>query len=611
MLEKDTAKELLEKLPKLTDDELKWDYLNNVKFTEPISTALGLVEDKDKDLALRVVKLAFEIDLKLGALLAGKVKEEWQEETVSLIDKLKVPPILNIILLLKTQSGAAIPRLTKFLEIQDSNIVNTAIAALVKFNSENAINRLTPLLEDKTKSPYIRFNLAQNLLEKRSKLAVSALLKFLTSTGYGIPRQAASILSKCESERKKIITRLKKVLTHKSPNSLAIAAFLAGEMECSEVVPRLIELTDIREEYEYEDDDDDDDYEYEDEYQQVREEAITALGKIKTEAAIEKLLSIAEDKSRNSDIHCRAIFALRTVEPEAMLPHIIEFLKDGYCDDYYDVFNFLEEIPIEVAIPLINKLIESEDGFIRGAGAKILGKLKPKNSLAQIIKLAEDNHFDVRENVAEALSNFESEAVNPTLISLLEDNLGDVRRKAAISLLESHPDKAIPVLKSLLKDDDLYIREETAETIGELKLEAAIPELITLLKDKYGNVRYQAVEALRMLNAKSAIPELLPLLKDECEEIAVVSAAALSELRAEEAIPTFAKLLKSNDMSTRNYALEGLAKIKPEKTMIELNKLLQNKQFIQLENGIHSAKALNLLGEIQTELGYYQSVAGK
>ena len=611
MSEKHSLERLLEKLPNLTDDELKWDYLNKVEFTQPLGNLICSLEDFD--LALRIIKLAFDIDLKLGAFLAGKVKEEWQEKTVSIIDKLKVPPALNIILLLKTQSEAAIPRLSKFLENQDSNILNTAIAGLVKFNSENAINQLTPLLDDKSKSSYIRLKLARTLLEKRSKLAVNTLLKLLTSTDYGFSRNIASILSNCESERKKIITRLKQVLTHKNPDSLSTAAFLAGEIQCSEVIPRLIELTDIREEYEYEyeDDDEDDDYEYEDEYQQVREEAITALGKIKTEPAIEKLLSIAEDKSRNNDIHCRAIFALRTVEPEAMFPHLIEFLKDGYCDDYYDVFNFLEEIPIETAIPLINKLIQLKDGFIRAAGVNILGKLKPENSLNEIIKLAGDKRCIVRESVAEALSNFESEAVNFTLIRLLKDEISDVQKQAAISLFESHPGKAIPVFKSLLKDEDLYIREEVAEIVGELRLEAAIPELISLLKDKYGNVRYQAVEALRILNAKSAIPELIPLLKDECEEVATVSAIALGKLQAEEAIPILAKLLKSNDMSMRGSALQGLAQIKSEKAMIELNKLLQNNKFIQLENGVYSAKALNLLGEIQTELGYYQPVTSK
>ena len=609
MSEKHNLESLLEKLPTLTDDELKWDYLNKVEFTQPLGNIIGSLEDFD--LALRVVKSAFDIDIKLGAYLAGKVKQEWQEETVSLIDKLKFSPVLKIILLLKTQSETAIPRITKFLDNEDSNIIKAAIIGLANLNSDNAINQLIPLLEDKSKSYYIRLNVALALLKKRSKLAVTTLLKLLTSTDYGISRNIASILSKCESERKKIITRLKKVLTYKNPDPLSIAAFLAGEIQCSEVVPRLIQLTDIKEEYEYEDDDDDDDYEYEDEYQQVREEAITALGKIQTKPAIEKLLSIAEDKNRNSDIHCRAIFALRTIEAEAIFPHLIKFIENGYCDEYYYVFNFLEEIKIEVAIPLITKLIESEDGFIRAAGVKILGKLKQENSLCELIKLAEDKDCDVRESVAEALGNFESEAVNSTLIPLLEDKIGDVRKKAAISLLESHPDKAIPVFKSLLKDDNLYVREETAEAIGKIKLEAAIPELISLLKDEYGNVRYEAVASLGILEAKAAIPELIPLLKDKCEEVIAVTAETLGQLQAEKAIPALAKLLKSNDMFIRKSAFKGLAQIKSEKAMIELNKLLQDKKFMQFNNSSDYSDALDLLREIQTELGYYRPVSGK
>ncbi|MEM6753835.1 MAG: HEAT repeat domain-containing protein [Cyanobacteria bacterium P01_C01_bin.38] len=596
-----TAKRLLEKLPSLSDDELKWDYLNDVQFTQPISTALEFVEDRD--LALRVVKLAFEIDLKLGSLLAGKVKDDWQEDTVSLIDNLDIPPLLKIRFLLKTLSEAAISRLIKFIEHEDSNVWSNAIYALANFNSDTAINQLIPLLEHE--SSQVRLNTAIALLKARSGLAVSTLLKLLTSLDYPIRRNAAYILRKCETERKKIVTRLKKVLTYKNPDFLSIAAFLAGEIQCLEVVPRLIQLTGIKEEYEYEDDEDDD-YEYEDEYQQVREDAITALGKIQTQPAIDKLLSIAEDKSRNHDIHCRAICALIKIEPEAMFPSFIELLEDGYCDDYYEALNFIEEIQTKAAIGLIIKLIESKDGLLCAAGIKILGKLKHDLSLGEIIKRAEDKDYNVRESVAEALGNFESEAVNSTLLNLLEDEIGDVRRKAAISLLESHPDRAIPVLKLLLKDDNLYVREETAETIGKLKLEAAIPELISLLKDKYGNVRYEAVESLKILNAKVAIPQLIPLLKDQCENVVAVCAETLGQFQAEEAIPTLVKFLKSNDMFIRKSAFKGLAQIKSEKTMIELNKLLQNKKFLQAENGSYYSDALDLLGKIQEELGYYK-----
>jgi hypothetical protein len=58
----------------VSDDELKQDYLNYLKWTEPLALMLELVEDEAQ--AVRVMRLALEVDLRLGASLAGAVKPE-------------------------------------------------------------------------------------------------------------------------------------------------------------------------------------------------------------------------------------------------------------------------------------------------------------------------------------------------------------------------------------------------------------------------------------------------------------------------------------------------------------------------------------------------------
>jgi len=55
----------------LSDKQLKWDYSNYLKWTEPVALMLGLLDDETQ--AKQVVKLGLEIDLKLGARLAGEV----------------------------------------------------------------------------------------------------------------------------------------------------------------------------------------------------------------------------------------------------------------------------------------------------------------------------------------------------------------------------------------------------------------------------------------------------------------------------------------------------------------------------------------------------------
>ena len=60
------AEYLLRQLPNLSDAKLKRDYLNYLKWTEPIALVLALVDDKAQ--AVKVVKMALAVDLRLGGL---------------------------------------------------------------------------------------------------------------------------------------------------------------------------------------------------------------------------------------------------------------------------------------------------------------------------------------------------------------------------------------------------------------------------------------------------------------------------------------------------------------------------------------------------------------
>jgi predicted NACHT family NTPase len=117
----------------LSDDELKRDYLNYLKWTEPLALMLELLEDKAQ--AVRVVKLALEVDLRLGARLAGAVKPKWQEQTVALVAGLEIPQLLKIQLLGLTQSEQVIPELVKALNDEVSEVRSSAANALGKIAS--------------------------------------------------------------------------------------------------------------------------------------------------------------------------------------------------------------------------------------------------------------------------------------------------------------------------------------------------------------------------------------------------------------------------------------------------------------------------------------------
>lgn len=129
-----TAEELLEQLSGLGDEALKREYLNYLKWTEPVASMLALVEDEAQ--VMRVVRLALEVDWMLGARLAGEVKPEFQEKTVGMVSALEVPEWLKVELLGRVRSNPTMPELLKALENQDANVRGRAAEALGSIGSE-------------------------------------------------------------------------------------------------------------------------------------------------------------------------------------------------------------------------------------------------------------------------------------------------------------------------------------------------------------------------------------------------------------------------------------------------------------------------------------------
>ncbi len=154
-----TAEELKKKLPHLRDEQLQWDYLNYLKWTEPMALLLGLLDNETQ--AKRVVKLGLEIDLKLGARFAGEVNFKFQKQTVGLVLGLDVPKRFKVELLGLTKSNQVVNELLKALEDSDEDVRGNAVEALANIGSETAIPGLLKALEDSHE--YVRRKAAEVL----------------------------------------------------------------------------------------------------------------------------------------------------------------------------------------------------------------------------------------------------------------------------------------------------------------------------------------------------------------------------------------------------------------------------------------------------------------
>nr|NCS46939.1 NACHT domain-containing protein [Microcystis aeruginosa BK11-02] len=231
-----TAEELRDKLRlgHLSDEQLKWDYLNYLKWTEPMALLLGLLDNETQ--AKRVVKLGLEIDLKLGARLAGEVNFKFQKQTVELVLRLDVPKRFKVELLGLTKSNEVVNELLKALEDSDKDVRRNAAETLAKIGSETAIAWLLKALEDSDED--VRWNAAFALGKIGSETAIAWLLKALQDSDWDFRRKAAFALGKIGSET--AIPGLLKALEYSDRFVLRKAALALGKIGSETAIAGLL-----------------------------------------------------------------------------------------------------------------------------------------------------------------------------------------------------------------------------------------------------------------------------------------------------------------------------------------------------------------------------------
>ncbi|MCA2688823.1 MULTISPECIES: HEAT repeat domain-containing protein [unclassified Microcystis] len=546
-----TAEELQKKLRHLKDEQLKWDYLNYLKWTEPMALLLGLLDNETE--AKRVVKLGLEIDLQLGARLAGEVNFKFQKQTVELVLRLDVPKLFKVELLGLTKSIEVVNELLKALEDSDKDVRWEAAEALGNIGSETAIAGLLKALEHS--DYHVSWNAAEALAKIGSETAIPGLLKALEDSYKYVRGNAAEALAKIGTET--AIPGLLKALEDSYKYVRGNAAEALGNIGSETAIAGLLKAL-------------------EDSYEYVRLNAAEALGKIGSETAIPRLLKALEDS--HWYVRRDAAEALGKIGSETAIPGLLKALEDSDNNVRWKAVEALGNIGTETAIPGLLKALEDSNNYGRRKAVEALAKIGSETAIPRLLKALEDSHWYVRRNAAEALGNIGTETAIPGLLKALEDSDGFVREKAAEALAKIGSETAIPGLLKALEDSDNDVREKAAEALGKIGSETAIPGLLKALEDSDGFVRWEAAEALGNIGSETAIPGLL-------------------------------KALEHSDEYVRRKAAEALGKIGSETAMTELIKCLKNPAFVTLNNGETLSKAREALDTIQNKLKYYHPLS--
>ena len=220
---------LVERHDDATDDErLQHFYLNYFKWTEPLAFMLSLLGDEVQ--AVRVVRLALDVDVMLGARLAGEVQREFQKRTVGLVDELDVPGWLKIELLGEVRSDYAILGLLKFVEHSDYDVRWRAADVLGKISSKAAIPGLIELVEHPNSD--VRRRVADALGKIGYEEVIPGLLQLVEDPDLYVRKIVANALGKIDSEA--VITGLLKLVQDLNYDVRKSAAIALGEIGCED-----------------------------------------------------------------------------------------------------------------------------------------------------------------------------------------------------------------------------------------------------------------------------------------------------------------------------------------------------------------------------------------
>ncbi len=433
----------------INDERLQHFYLNYFKWTEPLAFMLSLLGDEVQ--AVRVVRLALEVDVMLGARLAGEVQRDFQKRTVGLVDGLDVPGWLKVALLGEVRSDEAIPGLVKLIEHSDSDVPGMAAHTLRKIGDEAAIPGLLKLIEHLDSD--VRWSAADALGKIGDKAAIPGLLKLLEYSD--------------DDVRKMVVDAL-------------------GKIGDKDAIPGLLKLV------EHSDDD-------------VREIVADALGEIGDDAAIPGLLKLVEDSGE--DVRYSVADALGKIGSEAAIPGLLKLVEDSDFAVRERVAYALGKIDCEAAIPLLFKLVEDSNFLVRALAQDVLIKIGYRVAIPRLVPLVEKSEYNMNISAEDVLSDMsistkklldeiDDEVAIPLLLELVEDSGFQYNTKLVNTLCKIGSEAAIPGLLKLVEHSNSYVREMVLDVLGNIGSETAIPGLLKLVEDSNSYVRWKATDAL-------------------------------------------------------------------------------------------------------------------
>ena len=346
-------------------------HLNYLKWTESLSLMAGLLTEENQ--AVLLVQLASEVDWMLGSQLAGKVKQDFQKESVAtvsqLIEKEKLPEWLKVQLLDLTQSTAAIPGLNQAIKSEGYDIRLSVALALEKIASEDTIPVLQDLLKDD--EAQVRQASVKAIGKIESRAVKLEILKTLKDSDYLISLSVIHGLTDLKSEFS--VSILQEAFKDRNPHIRRAVARALGSLNLESAIPILMTVLE------------------KDENPDVRASSARALGEFGSNVTVHALKLASEDQDSYVRKTVKEALKKQTLVGEENLKEpdqIGELLFNAFNDKGFAAYESWAG-KIEGGIPAMIEFLKDKDFVRRERAVEALDKQgkKAAHKLPEIFAL--------------------------------------------------------------------------------------------------------------------------------------------------------------------------------------------------------------------------------
>ncbi|MCX5810666.1 MAG: HEAT repeat domain-containing protein [Proteobacteria bacterium] len=193
------------------------------------------------------------------------------------------------------------------------------------------------------------------------------------------------------------------------------------------------------------------------------------------------------------------------------MARLIKALKEGDSFDKEKAIETLVAFPDKTVIEQVIPLLDGNVTQARMSAWEVLKKVGHHN-IEAVAALLDHESEDIRVYAAEILGTLKEKSTLPQLIKKIHDESPNVRNVVCIALGSFNDEIAVDALLEALHDDD-WIAFSAIEALGKTGNERAVKPLLAVFKDGSEEVSLAACEGLMGFNDEKIKNEIFDILK--------------------------------------------------------------------------------------------------